>query len=119
MMQEDNDRRMQMVEGTFIPKREGESLKRILDTFKVVKSAEAIEKKIRMALKEKKIPKVKGPKLIEEALKAGIITMVESENLKKAETMRLDAITVDDFSQEEYLGHSAGIIETVKHALKM
>src|SRR5204863_9087773 len=63
LIQEDNDRRLQMVEGVFIPKKEGEPLKKILDTFKVVKSAEAIEKKIRMAVKEKKIPKVKGPKL--------------------------------------------------------
>src|SRR5262249_25506531 len=82
IIQEDNDRRMQMVDGIFIPKKEGEPLKRILDTFTVVKAAEVTEKKIRDAVKQKKMAKVKGPQFIEAALKAGIITMPEAENLK-------------------------------------
>jgi acyl-CoA dehydrogenase len=77
------------------------------DTFQTVKAAEGTEKKIRKALKEKRIPKAKGPQLVEEALKANVITQAEAANLKKAEEMRYDAITVDDFTQDEYLGHVA------------
>ena len=32
------------------------------------------------------------------------ISQVELANLKKSEELRADAITVDDFSQEEYVG---------------
>jgi acyl-CoA dehydrogenase len=105
-IQQDSEQRVRMTEGIYVPKQEGDPFKRIEDTFKVVKVAEATEKKIRKALKTKKLPKVKGLQLVEEALKAGVITQVEAANLKKAEEMRLNAITVDDFSQEEYLGRS-------------
>jgi acyl-CoA dehydrogenase len=105
-IQKDGEQRDRMTQGIFYPTKEGESLRRIETAFKAVKNAEEIERKLYKAVKSKKIPKVKGPKLIEEALKAGIITEVEAANLKKAEELRLDAIQVDDFSQEEYLGRS-------------
>ena len=107
LIQTDGEQRVRMTEGIYYPKQEGEALKRLEDTFTVVKAAEGTEKKIRKALKEKKLPKVKGAQLVEEALKANVITQAEAVNLKKAEEMRLDAITVDDFSQDEYLGHVA------------
>lgn len=104
LIQTDGEQRVRMTEGIYVPKRQGESLKRLEDTFKVVKAAEGTEKKIRKAIKEKRLPKLKGPQLLDEALKANVITPAEAENLKKADAMRLDAIAVDDFSQDEYLG---------------
>ena len=59
------------------------------------------------AVKEKKLVKQKKMALLlEEAVKNNIISQAEFAILKKAEASRLDAITVDDFSQEEYLGKS-------------
>lgn len=104
LIQQDGAQRERMTEGIYYPQQAGEALKRLEETFKVVKVAEDTEKKIRKAVKEKKLPKVKGPPLIEVALKAGVIGAAEAENLKKAEEMRLDAITVDDFSEDEYHG---------------
>jgi hypothetical protein len=40
----------------------------------------------------------------DQALQQGIIDNAECENLKLAEEVRADAIQVDSFSQEEYMG---------------
>lgn len=104
LVQQDSAQRDRLTDGIYYPQKEGEALKRLEVTFKAVKAAEATDKKIRQAIKEKRLPKIKGPKIIQEALKLNIITEVEAANLKKAEELRLDAIKVDDFSQEEYLG---------------
>ncbi|MBL7684941.1 MAG: acyl-CoA dehydrogenase [Deltaproteobacteria bacterium] len=104
LIQQDSEQRNRMTDGIYYPKLEGESLLRIEKAFKVIKAAEQTESKIRKAIKEKKIPKVKGFKAVEESLKAGLITEAEAINLKKAEELRLDAITVDDFNPEQYFG---------------
>ena len=74
------------------------------NAFKLAKSCEAAETKIFRAVRKKELAKAKPPQLYEEAFKKGIITEVELANLKRGEELRLDAITVDDFSQEEYVG---------------
>ncbi len=112
----EGEQRNRMSEGIFYPTQDGEALKRLEVTFKAIKAAEETEKKIRQAVKSKKIPKVKGPKLIEEALKAGIISEVEAANLKKAEELRYEAITVDSFTQEEYLHRSGGVAPIARTA---
>jgi acyl-CoA dehydrogenase len=107
LIQKDGVQRDRLTEGIYYPTKEGEPLRRLEIAFKAVKAAEETEKKIRKAIKEKKLPKKRIAQLIDEALKLGIISQVEVANLKKSEELRKDAITVDDFSQEEYLGKSA------------
>ncbi len=107
LIQKDGEQRDRMTEGLFYPKGENEALRKMEVAFKVVKTAEEAEKKIRKAIKAKKLAKGKIAQLIEEATKKGIISEIEAANLKKAEEVRLQAITVDDFSQEEYLGKTA------------
>ena len=75
----------------------------------MVKKAEAIERKIKKAVKAKKLPKKRVRFLVDEALTQGIITKEESDTLSKAVEMRLDAIQVDDFSQEEYLARNGAV----------
>jgi len=106
LIQKDSEQRNRMTEGLFYPTGEHEALRKLEVTFKAVKAAEETEKKLRHAVKSKKLPKIKGPKLIEEALKAGIITQVEAANVKRAEELRSDCIQVDDFSPEEFFGKS-------------
>ncbi len=107
LIQRDSEQRDRLTEGVYMPTRDGESLKRLEVAFKVIKSSEVAERKIVKAIKDKKLPKNKIPALMEEAFKKGIISETELANLKKSNELRLDAITVDDFSQEEYLGHVA------------
>ncbi len=106
LLQQDSPQRDRISDGIFYPSQDGEALKRLENAFKTIKSAEAIERKLRKAVKEGRLPKVKGLKLVEEAVKINLITEVDAANLKKAEEVRLDAITVDDFSQAEFFGKS-------------
>ena len=66
-------------------------------------AAGPIEKKIKKAIKAKKMAKVKGPRAIEVAENEGVITAQEAKTMREAEELRWDAIQVDHFSQEEYL----------------
>ncbi len=103
----DTDQRQRLTEGIFVPNDPNQQLLRLERAFHAVKQAESIEERIRVAIKTKKMTRVKGPKAITAALDAGIISKAESEALAQAEILRLDAIQVDDFSQEEYLTHSS------------
>lgn len=103
LLQTDSKQRDRMCEGVFYPTEEGRALKRVETAFKVIKSSEGAEKKIQQAVREKKLPKQKIPQLLEEAFRKGIINEVELSNLKKSQDLRTDVITVDDFSQAEYL----------------
>lgn len=106
-MQQDTEQRNRMTAGIFYPKNNAdEQLSRMEVAFKAVKSAEASEKKIFGAVKSKKLPKAKMPKLADDAFKAGVIAEAELANLKKVEELRFDCITVDDFTQEEYASYA-------------
>ncbi len=103
LIQENDAVRERMTEGIFVPTREGEALHRLEQAFKVIKAAERIQKKMREAVKKGVLARAKGAALVEAAMKAGVITREEAEDLKRSEQMGFDAITVDDFSQEEFL----------------
>jgi acyl-CoA dehydrogenase len=105
LMMMDSDQRNRLTEGIFYPKSSAEALGRLEETFKVVKRAEAAEDKIRHAVKKGTLPKQKVHTLIEMAAEKQIITQEEKKDLIRSEELRYDAIQVDDFSQEEYLGH--------------
>jgi acyl-CoA dehydrogenase len=106
LMLSDSDQRRRIYSGIYMPANETEQVARLEKAFVTIKRSEAIERKVRDAVKAKKLPKIKGPKLIEEALAKGVITQVERADLLKAEELRNDAIQVDDFSEQEY--HSRG-----------
>lgn len=89
--------------GIFIGKEKGESMERLDRTYLAVKAAEAIEKKVRKAVRKKQLKKKKGAGLYDDALKAGVITQDEFNMISESEKMRWDAIQVDDFSEEEYV----------------
>lgn len=103
---QDSEQRLRLTDGIFMPKStDEEGMGRIEAAFKAVKQAEDIEKKVRKAVKDRLIQKTKGPALYQAALDKGIINQIEMATLQKAAELALDAIQVDDFSQEEYLSH--------------
>ncbi|MFN9066386.1 MAG: acyl-CoA dehydrogenase domain-containing protein, partial [Bdellovibrionales bacterium] len=69
---------------------------------KVVLEADAVEVKMRKAVKSGAIPKAKGPALYDSAKAKGVITPAEFDLMKQVDAVRLDAVTVDDFSESEY-----------------
>lgn len=100
------EQRDRLTNGMYMPTKAGEAIARLEAAWKIVRQAEAVDKKIRAAITEKKLKK-KSKTLLEDALSAGVITGQEHQLLAEAERQRWDAIQVDDFSQEEYL---AGLI---------
>ncbi len=103
LIQQDSEQRDRLTQGIFMSKNPKDALTRLDNTFKMVKKAESIEKKIRNAVKAKTLPKQRVAKLIELALEKKVITQEEYETLSKAQEMRNDAIQVDSFTQEQYL----------------
>jgi len=70
--------------------------------FTLVHEAEVVLKKISTAIREKKLPKGRPTRLVDEAFKAGVITSQELDVLKQAEAARTEAITVDSFKLSEF-----------------
>lgn len=103
----DTEQRERLLEGSYVPSDITQAVGRLENAFHAVKRAEAIEKKVRDAVRAKTLPKVKGPKLYNSALEAGVISQDEYAQIAKAEELRLDAIQVDDFRLDEYLTHSS------------
>ncbi|MFL6246467.1 MAG: acyl-CoA dehydrogenase [Thermoanaerobaculia bacterium] len=103
----DSEQRLRHTAGIYMPDNTIEHLGLLEETFRVVKRAEAVDKKVRAAVKSKAIPKAKGGALYDSARDKGVITNDEYALLARAEELRAAAIAVDDFSQEEYLTHGA------------
>ena len=103
LIQQDGDQRDRLTKGMYISDDPEDGLNRMDQAFKMVKKAEAIEKKIRKAKRAKILPKKPVAHTMDLALEKSVITKEEYELIKKAEEMRNDAIQVDSFSQEDYL----------------
>lgn len=98
--------RDRVTKGIFVSPDVKDGLGRLENAYKVIRKAEAVEKKVRAATKAKKLNK-KSKTLLADALKAGVITSDEHALISEAERLRTDAIQVDDFSEEEYLSGTA------------
>ncbi len=103
----DEAQRDRLTDGMYIPTSVTEGLGRLEHAYKIARQAENVEKKVRAAVKAKTLKK-KSPTLLQDALQAGVITSAEHKLIAEAEALRLDAIQVDDFSEQEYVsGHHA------------
>ena len=96
----DSEQRLRHTDGIYMPDNTVEQLGLLEEAFRVVKRAEGIDKEVRAA-------KAKGRALYDAALEKNVITADEHAVLLRSEELRNAAIQVDDFSQEEYLSHSA------------
>lgn len=103
-MQENEDIRNRLTEGIYIPKDRNQQMGRLEYALKVIRQAESVEKKIKKAVKEGKLPKKKIHLLLDEAQKQNVISADELRLLQEADQVRYDAILVDDYSEAEYLG---------------
>ncbi|HET7437113.1 MAG TPA: acyl-CoA dehydrogenase [Thermoanaerobaculia bacterium] len=103
----DSEQRQRHTEGIYVPPNEIEQLGLLEHAFRVIKEAETIDRRVRAAVKSKSLPKAKGRALYDSALSKSVITADEHAVLLRSEELRTAAIQVDDFSQEEYLEHSA------------
>lgn len=96
------EQRERLTKGMYIPQDPNEAIGRLERAYKAIRAAEEVEKKIRKATRKKVLNK-KSKTLFEDAVKANVITQTEFNSIAEAERLRLDAIQVDDFSQDEYV----------------
>lgn len=98
--------RERLTDGIYLPKARNEQIGRLDHAMEMVHKAEAIEKKVRKAVKSKVLAKQKGPALFEDAKAKNIISAEEFGIWQEAAAVRYDAILVDEFTQEQY--HNRG-----------
>jgi len=115
----DSPQRDRLTSIVYMPKDLNQQMARLDRAFKLTKKAEVIDKRIRKAVHEKKLERIKGWPLVEKALAKGIITPDEKNIMAEAEKARIDAIQVDDFSQEEFLGHKPTDDSPTMHGPKL
>jgi acyl-CoA dehydrogenase len=101
----DGQLRDRITEGIYLPKDRNEQVARLDFAMHTVLAAEAVEKKVRDAVKAKVIARKKGPELFLDAKNKGVISEIEFALLKEANEISLDAIQVDDFTEAEFVGN--------------
>jgi acyl-CoA dehydrogenase len=116
LMLMDTEQRTRLTEGAYVPTSTTDQLGRLEAAFKVVKRADEAEKKVRKAIKDKRIPKAKGAAAYKAAFDAQVITRDELEDLQRADDVRWDAVQVDDFTQEEFVSHTGGTKQSAVRA---
>jgi acyl-CoA dehydrogenase len=103
-MLNNQQQRLRLTEGIYVPTDRNQQVARLDYAYQMVHKAESIEQKMRAAVKSKTLPRLKGMKLAEEALAKSVITSEEFKLLQETESVRYDAIMVDDFSEDQYHG---------------
>jgi acyl-CoA dehydrogenase len=94
--------RDRLTQGIFLPTKEGEQLHRLENAFSITLRAEAAEKKIKKAIRDGLLPKKKVALLLDDARGKNVISEDEYKLIQQSDTVRYDAILVDDFSEEQY-----------------
>lgn len=101
LLTSDSAVRDRLTQGIFINNTPGDATGRIEVAFKAVLAAAPVEVKIKLAQKQKLLPKGELLAIIPAALVQGVISKDEAGLLAAAEQARLEAIRVDDFSPSE------------------
>jgi acyl-CoA dehydrogenase len=90
--------RDRLTSGMYLPGDMKEKVKLLDEAFQKAVETRGLREKLRMAAKEKTL-QAKGDAQITEAVQKGLITPGEASALRTAETLRRDAIKVDDFEK--------------------
>ena len=89
--------RDRLTAGIYIPTDLSEPLGRLDDALAKVIAAELVERKVRVALREKQIPTGSDEQTLRAALQSGVITAEEANIVAVAQAARQEVIRVDDF----------------------
>ncbi len=99
---EDSEFRERICDGIYLPKDKNQQMGRLENAFKIVLKSESAEKKIKKAIRDAVLPKKKIFELLEEAKSKNVITDEELKLIKESDSVRFDAILVDDFDEDQY-----------------
>ncbi|MDF1781291.1 MAG: acyl-CoA dehydrogenase [Alcanivoracaceae bacterium] len=95
---------LRLLDGMYLDEGGNSGIGRLFDAFKKSTEAEPVRGKIRAAQKARKLPRGKTEELAEAARDANVISSAEFDTLVAARDACLDAIEVDVFTPEEYVG---------------
>lgn len=99
--------RDRLTSGMYIPTATDETLGQLEHALELCTVADAIERRIRDAVKKKRLARKAPTALLQDAVQLGVITADERELLGRADIARAAAVAVDDFTLDDYLarGH--------------
>ncbi|MGF1465001.1 MAG: acyl-CoA dehydrogenase [Sandaracinaceae bacterium] len=101
--------RERLTDGIYVPTSAEEALGRLERAMLLCAEAEALDRKLKKAVRARKLPRIADPEArAERAVAAGVWTPEEAETFRRAESARDDAIQVDSYSLDEYRGVSIG-----------
>ena len=92
--------RNRLTQGVFIPSNQNDTVAKLEDTLVKVIKAEHIERKIRKTMKTYEPGYQVMDRMLEAAIKEGVINEEEATTLREAETARWEVVQVDDFDKQ-------------------
>jgi acyl-CoA dehydrogenase len=106
-MQTPGAARDHMTDGIYLPDDPMDAVGRYEHTLNLITKAGPVYKKLYGAIKQRELPKEHVLGLLDLAVEKNIIAPEEAEMVRKAEEARNDAIQVDSFTLDEYMGNNA------------
>lgn len=111
ILQTPGEQRDRLTSGIHIPSAEDRPMNRLERTLAIVTRTAELDKRLKKASRAGDIPRAPLEDQLEAAAKKGILTESEVELVREAESMRYDAITVDDFTRDEYARKAANHVQ--------
>ncbi len=102
-LQVPGEQRDRLTGGVYLPAGRKTAVGRLENAFVLAYQAEDVVKKLKQAIRSRRLPKAHPLELVDEAVEKGIFTGDDRELLRIAEAARDDAVQVDSFTLEEYL----------------
>lgn len=102
LMQTAGEQRKRMTQNTYIPAAQDQQMAKLENTFNMIQACEAIENKMKNAIRKKTLPKLPTKLLFQQAIEKDVITNEEAKILEKLEVARDEIVQVDSFTLEEY-----------------
>ncbi len=106
-MQTPGAARDHMTDGIYLPDDPMDAVGRYEHTLNLITKAGPVYKKLYGAIKQRELPKEHVLSLLDLAVEKNIIAPEEAEMVREAEEARNDAIQVDSFTLDEYMGNNA------------
>jgi len=94
--------RQHLSAGIYLPRDSGQALGRLEHAFEQVHNADTVLARLKAAVKAGTLPPGEPQQILEAAYANQLVTIAEYALVKDAEVLRLAAIQVDSFTQDEY-----------------
>ena len=98
------EQRDRLTGNAYVPSDPASALGRLEHALDLCTKAAPVLKKLKDAVRQGRLPKARPAQLLDQAVDAGILTADERATVAAAEEARAEAIAVDSFTLQEYLG---------------